>query len=193
MAFVNSGTQRTLNISVLKTGNDNSSETILLDGKLDFGAYDLITTDQMQKLSDVDFAARVDAWKLDLQSTYATSDTNLWTDISASFKYVNGVVVRLISLVNKQYAITTYPIDLQESISMVIEDPYENDLYTLTIGVGFNLSNVITLKEASTSTDQDIESINSAEFAKSKFGTFLYYKNYCDLGVGIPIQYPLPV
>ena len=63
MAFVNNGTQRTLNLTVKKTGNDNSviDQYLTLDGKLAFGSYAQITQDEMQKLSDVDFATRVAA------------------------------------------------------------------------------------------------------------------------------------
>ena len=97
MAFVNSGTQRTLNLTIKKTGNDGSSidQYLVLDGKDAFGSYAQITQDEMQKLSDVDFTARVNAWKSHLQSTYSISDPNMWDDISASFTYVNGIVVRL--------------------------------------------------------------------------------------------------
>lgn len=93
-----------MSLSVTKTGNDGSTFVMSptsnppyldFDGKNAFGAYPLITEDEMQKLSDVDFAARVAAWKTHLQTTYATSDPNMWNDISASFKYTNGVVVRL--------------------------------------------------------------------------------------------------
>ncbi len=64
MALVNSGMQRTLNISVAKHGDDNTDATILLDGKLAFGAYAAITAEAMQQLSEEAFDARVAAWKI---------------------------------------------------------------------------------------------------------------------------------
>lgn len=104
MAFVNTGTQRSMSLSVTRTGNDNST-TIMsptsdpaypdFDGKHAFGTFAEITEDEMQKLSEEDFATRVNGWKAYLQATYAVSEPNMWDDISASFKYANGVVVRL--------------------------------------------------------------------------------------------------
>ena len=63
MAFIKSGTRRTLNLTIKKTGNDGSSidQSLVLDGKDAFGSYTQITQDEMQKLSDVDFATRVAA------------------------------------------------------------------------------------------------------------------------------------
>ena len=63
MAFIKSGTRRTLNLTIKKTGNDGLSidQYLVLDGKDAFGSYAQITQDEMQKLLDVDFAARVAA------------------------------------------------------------------------------------------------------------------------------------
>ena len=68
MAFVNTGTQRSMSLSVTRTGNDNST-TIMsptsdpaypdFDGKHAFGTFAEITEDEMQKLSEEDFATRV--------------------------------------------------------------------------------------------------------------------------------------
>lgn len=194
MAFINNGSQRTLNLSISKTGNDGSiSDPYLeLDGKDAFGLYTLITTDEMQKLSDYGFSSRVAAWKSYLQTTYAESDPDLWGDISDSFKYVYGVIVRLVTPTSKQYQLTTYPVMVSESISLTIEDPYENDMYTMTIPGGSNTSNIISLKVASTSTDQDIETTNATVLATDSFGTYLHYQNASDLGNGGPILYPIP-
>lgn len=68
MAFINDGTQRSMNISVTKRGNDNSTFVMSttsnpaypdFDGKKAFGTFAEITEDQMQKLSLSDFMNRV--------------------------------------------------------------------------------------------------------------------------------------
>lgn len=63
MAFIKTGTQRTLNLTIKKTGNDGSSVDpyLTLDGKEAFGSYAEITADEMQELSDADFTTRVNA------------------------------------------------------------------------------------------------------------------------------------
>lgn len=104
MALVNTGTQRSMTMSIEKRGNDNSF-TIMsptsnpahpkLDGKNAFGSFALITEAEMQALSDADFTARVNAWKAYIQTEYATSDPDMWDDISGSFTYTNGLVLRL--------------------------------------------------------------------------------------------------
>ena len=61
MEFIKSGTRRTLNLTIKKTGNDGLSidQYLVLDGKYDFGSYAKITKYELHKLTDVDFAPRV--------------------------------------------------------------------------------------------------------------------------------------
>lgn len=194
MAFVNSGKQRTLNLTVKKTGNDNSvvDPYLTLNGKLAFGSYAEITQDEMQKLSDEDFADRVAAWKTYLWSTYA-SDVNLQADIEASFKYVNGLVVRLIGTeVDKQYKTTIYPFLAQESITSSFDDPYDNTIYSMTIPIGGTNSNVVNLAPESTSTGADIDQDGYFYLDSNEFGNYLHYTAVVDGAAGSPI-YPLPV
>lgn len=111
----------------------------------------------------------------------------------ASKKYANGQVVRLITPADKQYQATIYPSIATEALSIEIEDPYDNVIYTMEIPVGSHSSNVVTLSAESTSTEGDIDqySANMTELTKSYLGTDMYYVNFSDLGIG-PIQYPLP-
>lgn len=105
MANVNTGTQRSMMLSVTKVGTDATSVVVnsstpgyaYLDGRNAFGAYALIDDTALGLLSDADFAARVAAWKTHVQSSSTTNDPDMWADITTpdSFIYVNGVVVRL--------------------------------------------------------------------------------------------------
>ena len=194
MAYLNTGTQRTLSISVAKHGDDNSNTTLLLDGKLEFGAYAAITAEAMQQLSEEAFDARVAAWKIYLQDFYTISEPNLYNNILSSFKYLKGVVVRLIGVGVKQYKITTYPLLVQEIVTVKLEDPFDNLNYTLTIPIGSHSSNICTFSNDSNTDDRGIVDIMGLLVLQTpEFGTYIHYMLLYDLGVGIIPQYPIPV
>lgn len=188
-----------MNISVTKRGNDNSTFVMSttstpaypdFDGKKAFGAFAEITEDQMQKLSLSDFMNRVYAWRTHLQETYQTSDPNMWDDISPYFKYVRGVVVRLISTnINKQYKATIYPEIAQEAITATFEDPYDNISYQMTILPNAHTSDVVNLSTESPTTDEEIGQGGGFQLVTPEFGEYIHYYATEDI---IQTIYPIP-
>lgn len=194
MAFVNTGTQRTLNLTVKKTGNDSSvvDPYLTLDGKLAFGTYAQITTDEMQKLSDVDFAARVTAWKIYLQSTYAISDPDMWNDIESSFKYVNGVIVRLYDIGNGTLKTTVKGyVNGGSTFSTKVVDSYGNLIHQFDIYPGTTESSGVSWDPGVT-TLQEIIDGGRFQFLDNST-SYNHPTIHLEAVVDINQIYPLPV
>lgn len=81
MAWVNSGYERSLKVTITKTGSDNSTTIINEDGRQAFGSYPSLTTDEFKQLTLDSFNLRLDAWKSYLLNKYASSDSGLYASI----------------------------------------------------------------------------------------------------------------
>lgn len=114
----------------------------------------------------------------------------MWDDISPYFKYVRGVVVRLISTnINKQYKATIYPEIAQEAITTTFEDPFNNISYQMTILPNAHTSDVVNLSTESTSLDLDIAVDGNFQLVTPEFGEYIRYYATEDITQAI---YPIP-
>lgn len=201
MALVNTGRRRSMSLYITKKGTDNSNVVMSttstpsypeLDGKNAFGAFPLITSEGMQELSDADFTARVNAWKLNIQSEFAGSDPDMWDDISGYFKYTTQQLIRIINAGSSSplsLKATIYPYQAQEAISCRVVDPYDGSVYIMSIPVGASTSNPVIFAQGSTTLIEQLDGVYSPTIQSPIPGAIMAY----DILVDEVGTYPLPI
>jgi len=93
MAYVNTGTQRSLTFTLNKTvgGDQSLSYPKEYDGRLAFPGYAAITDVEAQQLTDVQYAARLAAFIAYVQSIEAGFDATDFTNASTAVNLVDCV------------------------------------------------------------------------------------------------------
>lgn len=110
-------------MNVTRTGEDGSTSSFVLDGKIDLGGgFGAITDEQLAALTDEQFDARIEQWKVYVQSTYAQTEPSLYEEIYPGFAQLKGVVVRLYKLSGNEAFATTYPVNINGLIELSFSD-----------------------------------------------------------------------
>jgi len=111
MPTIKTGKTRSLTLNVTRTGEDGSTSSFVLDGKINLGpGFPAIDDAQLAALTDQQFNDRIGAWKTYVENTYSTTEPDLYGYIVRAFDELNGVVVRIYELTGNYAAATTYPV-----------------------------------------------------------------------------------
>jgi len=138
MPTIKTGRLRSLTMNVTRTGEDGSTSPLTLNGKIDLGGgFGAITDEQLAALTDEQFDARVEQWKVYVQTTYAQSEPNLYEEIYPGFSRLKGLVVRAYNLWTddgKMFA-TIYPTTLEaQTLNISLKDSVNNTVSTTITG-----------------------------------------------------------